>query len=101
MSISDRRFPTKRSADHRRPRFPEYPGFHSPGPTTLELGPPQFWPVVHISHRLVREWTLRRTNTIRKCPQRDRVNAFFLEIYMSAAEPLPHERYLAKGVATV
>lgn len=43
----------------------------------------------------------RRTNTIRNCPQRDRVNAFFLEIYMSAAEPLPHERYLAKGVATV
>jgi hypothetical protein len=45
----------KRSADHRRPRFPEYSGFHSPGPTTLELGPPQFWPVVHISHRLVSE----------------------------------------------
>lgn len=45
----------KRSADHRRPRFPDYSGFLSPGPTTLELGPPQFWPVVHISHRLVSE----------------------------------------------
>ena len=28
-----------------------YSGFLSPGPTTLELGPPQFGPVVHISHR--------------------------------------------------
>lgn len=33
----------------------------------------------------------------RPSPQTDRVNQYFLELYMSAAEPLPHESYMVRG----
>ena len=40
---------------------------------------------------------LLRTPTPRDCAQARIVNQFFLELYMSAAEPLPHEFRVVAG----
>ena len=104
MSISDRRFPSEvRTTDG--PASRSIPGFTAQALRRWSSDLHSFgrWSTFRI------DWfpsdSRMNIEAHKHNPQlpaeRDRVNAFFLEIYMSAAEPLPHERYLAKGVATV